>query len=168
MIDYLLSGSGGYAGFQHKVFQEYIRLLESSLPFFVSRHRKLHKVDSLLDDTLCLFDGISVFNGKVNDNLVIKNGTHEFYIGGRKAAYAKPYYIGKLLNVIDSASKTPLLHLVDEYSFSKIRMRSVKPGTPVTITHLRVPPHYQMGGMVYVNRVRKKIVDRAKALQGAR
>ena len=162
MAGYLLSSSDSRVGFQHRVFQEYIKLLESSMPFFVTRHRKLHKVDHLLDETLCLFDGISVFEAVVNDKLSIKNGTKEFYIGGRKAAYTKPFYIGKLLNVIDSRKKTPLMHLVKEYSFSKIRMSDIEPGTPVTVTHLRVPPHYQMGGMVYVNRVRKKIADRAK------
>lgn len=164
MVGYLLNSSNSRAGFQHKVFQEYIKLLESSLPFFVTRHRKLHKVDHLLDETLCLFDGISVFEGVVSDRLSVKNGTREFYIGGRKAAYTKPFYIGKLLNIIDSEKKTPLMHLVKEYSFSKIHMCDIEPGTSVTVTHLRVPPHYQMGGMVYVNRVRKKIADRAKAV----
>jgi hypothetical protein len=111
-----------------------------------------------------LFDGISIFDGVVTDKLSIKNGTKEFYIGGRKATYAKPFYIGKLLNVIETKTKNTLIHLVKEYSFSRIRMQGIAPGTLVTVTHLRVPPHYQMGGMVYVNRVRKKIVDRAKLL----
>jgi hypothetical protein len=53
---------------------------------------------------------------------------------------------------------------VKDYSFSKIRVQDIEPGTPVTVTHLRVPPHYQMGGMAYVNRIRKKIVERAKAM----
>jgi hypothetical protein len=53
---------------------------------------------------------------------------------------------------------------VTEYTFSKIKVQDIVPGTEVIVTHLRVPPHYQMGGMVYVNRVRKKIIDRAKLL----
>lgn len=162
MIAYLIGNSDSHMGFQHKVFQEYIRLLEESLPFFVSKNRKLHKVDSLLDNTLCLFDGLSEFDSIVTDKLSIKNETKEFYIGGRKAAYTKPYYIGKLLSIIRRDTKEPIIHLVKDYSFSKIRMRDVKAGTPVTVTHLRVPPHYQMGGMAYVNRIRKKIVERAK------
>lgn len=164
MVGYLTNTSDSHMGFQHKIFQEYIRLLEESLPFFVSKNRKLHKIDSLLDNTLCLFDGISNFDAVVTDKLAIKNGTTDFYIGGRKAAYAKPYYIGKLLNVIHKETKVPLMHLVKDYSFSKIRMQDIKPGTPVAVTHLRVPPHYQMGGMAYVNRIRKKIVERAKAV----
>jgi hypothetical protein len=163
MVDYLLNNTDSHMGFQHKIFQEYISLLEASLPFVIIKNRKPIKVDSLLDENLCLFDGISVFDGIVNDKLSIKNETKEFYIGGRKAAYAKPYYIGKLLNVIQRDTKEPLMQFVKEYSFSRIRMRDVKPGTLVTVTHLRVPPHYQMGGMVYVNRIRKKIVERARA-----
>jgi hypothetical protein len=164
MVEYLSSSSDSHMGFQHKIFQEYIRLLEESFPFFISKNRKLHKIDNLLDKELCLFDGISTFNATVSDNLIVKNGTTEFYIGGRKAVYAKPYYIGKLLDVIHKETKAPLISLVKDYSFSRIRMLDIEPGTPVIVEHLRVPPHYQMGGMSYVNRIRKKIVERAKAV----
>lgn len=164
MTAYLLNNTDSHMGFQHKIFQEYVSLLDAMLPFFVFKNRKHVKVDNLLDDSLCLFDGISIFDGIVNDKLVIKNETKEFYIGGRKAAYAKPYYIGKLLNIIQRDTKVPLMQHMKDYSFSRIRMRDIKPGTLVTVTHLRVPPHYTMGGMSYVNRIRKKIVERAKAL----
>lgn len=163
MVGYLLEGTRS-GGFQHKVFQEYIRLLEDSLPFFIKKGNKRYRVDSLLSEHLCIFDGISVFSGVITDRLDIKNGTNEFYIGGRKASYTEPYFIGKLLNVLQTETKEPMLHLVKEYSFSRIKFRDVEPGTSVTITHLRIPPHYQMGGMVYVNRVRKKIVERAHIL----
>ena len=53
------------------------------------------------------------------------------------------------------------MHHVKDYSFSKIRMQDISPGMEVIVTHLRVPPHYQMGGMVYINRIRKKIVDKS-------
>jgi hypothetical protein len=163
MIGYLLEGTRS-GGFQHKVFQEYIRLLDSSLPFFIKKGAKRYRVDNLLSEHLCIFDGISHFDSIITDRLDIKNGTTEFYIGGRKASYTQPYYIGKLLNVLHTQTKAPLLHLVKEYSFSRIKFNDIRPGTPVSITHLRIPPHYQMGGMVYVNRVRKKIVERAHIL----
>lgn len=161
MSGYLLQTTTDHMGFQHRLFQEYIKLLDESLPFFVTKNRKRYKVDSLLDDNLNLFDGISVFDGIINEKMKIKNDTKEFYIGGRKASYTRPFYIGKLLNIIDANTKAPLLSFVKEYSFSRIIMRDIAPGTRVTVTHLRVPPHPQMGGMVYVNRIRKKIVDRA-------
>lgn len=163
MIEYLLNDSRS-GGFQHKTFQEYIRLLEEAFPFTFKKNNKLYKVDSLLDKNLNLFDGISKFDAVVNDKLVIKNNTQEFYIGGRKAKVTKPYYIGKLLGVVNKNTKEPITEHVVEYSFSVIKMKDIAPNTKVTVTHLRVPPHYQMGGMVYVNRVRKKIVDRANLL----
>jgi hypothetical protein len=163
MVAYLLNTNDNHCGFQHKVFQRYIKLLEASLPFVISKRKKFHKVETLLDETLCLFDGISVYNSKVTNTFNIKNETKEFYIGGRKAAYTKPYYIGKLLNVIHGETKVSLMSHVRDYSFSRIHLRDIDPGTPVTVTHLRVPPHYQMGGMAYVNRIRKKIVERARA-----
>jgi len=69
--------------------------------------------------------------------------------------------MGKLLSVVDKKTKVSLMNRVEEYSFSKIKMKNVKIGTQVVVSHLRIPPHYQMGGMVYVNRIRKKIVDKA-------
>lgn len=160
MVEYLLHNSRS-GGFQHKIFQEYINLLEETFPYSFRKNGKPYKIESLLDPELKLFDGISVFDSVVTDSCQIKNDTKEFYIGGRKAAYTKPYYIGKLLNIVDKQTKNCLLDNVKEYSFSKIKMRDIEPGTKVIVTHLRVPPHYQMGGMVYVNRLRKKIVERA-------
>lgn len=163
MIDYLINNSRT-GGFQHKVFQEYIRLLDEALPMFVSKNKKLIKITSLLDNNLSLFDGLSVFDAVVTSKMEIKNNTQEFYIGNRKSSYTQPYYMGKLLNVINKDTNIPILDKVKEYSFLKIKLKDVKPGTNVTVSHLRVPPHYQMGGMVYVNRIRKKIVDRSLIL----
>jgi hypothetical protein len=163
MANYLLNNSRS-GGFQHKIFQEYINLLEQSFPFCYKKKGKIYRIDSLLDDNLKLFDGISVFSAIISDKLEIKNNTEEFYIGGRKATYTKSYYIGKLLNIINKTDKTSLMNNVQEYSFCKIKMNGLKPGTEVVVSHLRVPPHYQMGGMAHINRIRKKIIDRANLL----
>lgn len=149
-------------GFQHKIFQEYIRLLENSIPFSFKKQNKIFHVKSLLDENLNIFSGISDFTSIVDEKLEIKNNTEEFYIGGRKATYSKPYYIGKLLNVINLETNTPILDLVQEYSFLKIKLKDIKPYTKVHVTHLMIPPHYQMGGMVYVNRIRKQIINELK------
>jgi hypothetical protein len=162
-ISYLLAGSRS-GGFQHKIFQEYIRLLEKSFPLHYFRDNSEMKVESLLDHNLSLFDGISYFDEIATEKLEVKNGTKEFYIGGRKAAYTKPFYIGKLLLIVDKKSQTDLHDKVIEYTFNKIKMKDITPGTEISVTHLRVPPHYQMGGMVYVNRIRKEIIDQTNSI----
>lgn len=161
MVSYLLHDSR-IGGFQHRLFQEYINHLERAMPYSFMKNGKMYKVSSLLDHELGFFEGISEFETKISSNLDIKNGTKEFYIGGRKATYAQPYFIGKLLNIVQANSKKSLMDHVDKYSFSKIKMKDIESDTPVIVTHLRIPPHYQMGGMVYVNRLRKKIIDHAK------
>lgn len=157
MIDYMLFGSRT-GGFQHKIFQSYINLLETKIPFSFIKNDKKYTVDSLLDEQLCIFDGISVFDGIIDDKLEIKNNTSEIYIGGRSAAYVKPFYIGKILEVINKSNDQNLTHKIKEYTFSSIKMSNVQSNTEVKVTHLRIPPHYQMGGMVYVNRARKEII----------
>ena len=160
ITDYLLYESRT-GGFQHKIFQRYISLLEASFPFVIKKNNKVIRINNLLDDNLSLFSGISTFEGIIENN-IIKNNTQEYYIGGRLASYSKPYYIGKLLNIVDKNNKNCLMENVVEYTFSKIKVRDIVSNTPVIVTHLRVPPHYQMGGMVYVNRIRKKIVDQLR------
>ncbi len=162
MVDYLLSSSRS-GGFQHKIFQKYVSLLENSFPLQIRKNKKFTLISNLLDKNLCLFDGISTFEAIVK-NQSIKNNTSEYYIGGRSATYSKPYYIGKLLSVLNKETKESITHLVKEYSFNKIKI-DVPDNTLVQVTHLRVPPHYQMGGMVYVNRIRKAIIDEAKTYE---
>lgn len=160
MVKYLLENSRS-GGFQCKIFQEYIRLLESEMPFSIKKNNKYYMVESLLDENLTLFNGISSYEEIVSDKLEVKNSTTEFYIGGRSGFISKPYFIGKLLNISEKDSKSILLDKVVGYNFSKIYLKDVKPGTEVIVTHLRAPPHYQMGGMVYVNRIRKNIIEEA-------
>lgn len=160
MVDYLLNCSRS-GGFQNKIFKEYIKLLESNLPFSFKKNNKLYVIDNLMHEELNIFSGISFFDTIVTNNY-IKNNTQEFYIGGRKGSISRAYYIGKLINVFDKDSKKSLLENVVDYSFSGIDVRNIADNTNVVVAHLRVPPHYQMGSMAHINRIRKKIVDKTQ------
>lgn len=162
MINYLVDQNRS-GGFQHRIFQEYIKIIEASLPWTYIKNKRAYTITSLVDEELGIFNGISTFNAIVNDKLCIKNNTKEYYIGGRSASLTKPYFIGKILDITDTYGHTHM-HDIDEYSFNTIKMRNVKPNTQVVVTHLRIPPHYQMGGMTHVNRIRKNIVDKIKLL----
>jgi hypothetical protein len=158
MIDYIMEDSR-CGGFQHKIFQEYIRLLEEELPFQFQKRRKTCVVISLLDEQLKLFDGISTFDAVVSNKLEIKNNTKELYLFNRKGNFeTKICYIGKLLSIFDLSSNENIMDKVVEYTFNKIKMKDIDEGTYVRVTHLRIPPHYDMGGMSYVNRIRKNLV----------
>lgn len=160
MISYLIC-LNKQGKIQHKIFQEYIKILESKIPFTFKQNNKTYEVKSILDDNLCIFDGISCYVAAVDNHNEIFNETEEIYIGGRKGSYYKPYYIGKVVDVINLADNKSILHLVEEYSFFKIKMKKeIPPGTETYVEHMRIPPHYQMGGMVYLNRIRRAIVDR--------
>jgi len=161
-LDYLLHSSRS-GGFQSKIFQEYISLLEKAIPFTYKKGYKIYTVDSLLSENLSIFNGISSFEATIN-NGIIKNNTKEIYIGSRKGSYVEPYYLGKIISILDLESKKSLTDNIKEYSFSKIKIANVKDGTRVLVDHLRIPPHYQMGPMMLINRIRKKIVDKTLSL----
>ena len=139
---------------QYKIFQAFILNLENRLPFSFVKNKRKYEISSLLDENLCIFDGISTFHAKVENGL-IRNETKELYIGARKGVYDKPFYLGKLLEV--QFENSSILSQVKFYTFSKIIIEI--PDCDVLVTHLRIPPHYHMGGLMYLNNIRRKILD---------
>jgi hypothetical protein len=156
MFEYLVNGTRGPA-LQNKIFKKYVEILEKSLPFTYIKGNKKYVVSSLTDKDLNIFIDTQEFEQFVNANFKIKNNTQEIYIGGRKAAYVKPYYIGKLIDVIDISNQKSILNQVDDYTFSYVKVSNISPGTKVKVVHLAIPPHYQMGPMVYLNRIKSEI-----------
>lgn len=146
---------------QHKIFQEFVFLLEEKIPFSFKKSGKIYEITSLLDDNLCVFEGMTEFSATVNHKMEIPNLTTDLYVGGRKGTYCRPYYIGKILSIIDIDTGADITNKIKDYSFFKIVMNNeIKPETNVNVKHLMIPPHYQMGAMVYLNRIRRAIVDR--------
>jgi hypothetical protein len=149
MIKYLLfnSRSGGY---QNKLFHKFIENMEQQIPFSCKKNNVNYKITSISDPRLNIFSGLDCFTSIVNNN-VIENNTSKFYIGGRKATYVKKYFIGKILSLTD-LNGFNLIKNIKNYSFDKIYTYDIADFTKVKIQHLMVVPHYQMGGMLYINR----------------
>jgi hypothetical protein len=146
---------------QHKIFQEFTRILESKIPFTYNKNGKIYEIKSLLDDNLALFNSYTEYNSYIDQYKEIPNSINELYVGGRKGRYCRSYYIGKLIDVIDINNNQSLLNNVKEYNFVKIMMdQNVMPNTPVNVKLISHAPHYQMGGMVYLNRIRRELVDK--------
>ena len=156
LIPYLKGSRSG--GFQHKLFQAYVKVIESHLPLKIKKAKNCVDINDILDPELNIFDGLSSFEGIVFDN-ELKNLTEEFYISAT-AKNAQPFFIGKLVSV--TSDGVDIFNKVDSYSFSKIKFKNIKNGTLVKVQHLRVIPHYQSGAMSYINRIRKKISDQLK------
>lgn len=156
---YLTEGKRGNK-LQSKLFQEYVSILESNLPFSYKTSNGIIQVDSLTHPSINPFDGISKFDAVVESNQIIKNNTSEIYIGNRKSYYCQPFYIGKLLDVVDNKGVS-WLHAVSDYSFSLIKT-NLAPGTKVQVSHLRIPAHYQVGILSHINRLKKSISDSLK------
>lgn len=146
-------------GLQGKIFQEFILILEKNLPFSFQKKKMKIDVKSLLDPNLNLFDGESLFNTVVRKNGIIKNETKEVYIGGRRSYYIRPFFIGKLNDIYDVDKNVSILDNVINYSFSQIIVKNISPGTKVKVSHLRMKPHPQMGGLLHLNRLRNKIIN---------
>lgn len=161
MVNYLYHKSRS-ENIQQKIFQEYVSIIEKALPFHIYNDGKSVEISSIGDERLNLFYGISVFHAPIK-NGIIKNNTEEFYIGGRKATYYKPFFIGKILDIVDNES---ILLNMESYDFNSIKIKYGNKDL-VKVIHLRVPPHYQLGSMVYLNRIRKNISDEIFRISGS-
>lgn len=154
MEKYLLFSERGF-GFQYKLFQEYVKNIEKELPFIFKKKHKYYKISSITDENLGIFYGIFSFKSFTDNNLCIKNLTKDLFTMNN---FSKPYYIGKILSITDEENNSLMDNIV-EYSFHKITLKDVAPFTTVNVQYLGIPPHYQLGSMVYINRIRKSIVD---------
>lgn len=160
MVSYLVHRkTPGELPIQSRIFQEFIRLIENELPISYIKGGKTIEVESLLDPNLDLFLGLSEFTSIVRENGIVPNCTKETYIGGRLSRNFGPCFIGLLLDVQDNNGKS-LMDSVQFYTFAQIKMKDyVAPGIMVKVIHYRIPSHYEMNGLVNLQRVRRKIVD---------
>lgn len=160
MISYLVHRKHVNQPIQSRIFQEFIKLVENAMPFDIVYGKKRIEICSLLDPNLGLFLGISEFSATIGNDNIIPNNTIETYTGSRKLKNFGPCFIGMLINVEHAKTGESLLSEVDSYTFSQIRMKpSVSVGTPVKVTHFRIPSHYEMGCLVPLQRIRRRIVD---------
>jgi hypothetical protein len=160
MVSYLIYLNKN-VNIQNRIFQEFVNLLESNIPYSYNKNEKTYEVKSLLDENLGLFNGITEYNAIVDNDREIPNDINELYVGGRKGKYCRSYYIGKVIDVIDLNTNKSLINNVKEYSFVKINMdNNILPGTKVNVNVISHAPHYGIGVMLYLNRTRRELVDK--------
>lgn len=145
---------------QSRIFQEYLRCMEEVLPFSLEKHGEKIDVISINDPVLDIFDGKSEFDAIISESMSIPNNTVETYTGLREFKDHGNCLIGKLLDIQDKSTGDSLMSKVTMYSFVNIFLKDVDPGTEVTVTHYRIPAHYEMKSMVYLQRIRKHIVEK--------
>jgi hypothetical protein len=142
---------------QSQIFQEFIRLMENSLPFQIRKFGRTIDVYSLLNPYLDLFLGLSTFTAAVRPSGLVPNNTAETYVGGRENKNHGPCFIGLLCDAkVDNQS---IMDRIEHYTFSHLKVWNVDPGTKVEVTHMRMPSHYEMNGLVQLQRIRRRIVD---------
>ena len=142
-----------------KIFQEYVSLVENHMPFSIIRKNEKISICSLLDKNLRLFEGISKYSAVVRPDGSIPNLTEEKYIGGRNFKDYGRCFIGKVIDIVEKDTNKSLKGAVASYSFSKIDT-SIPASTHVDVTHFRILPHYEIGSLVILQKVRSNIIDK--------
>jgi hypothetical protein len=158
IISYLIfKKSSSNFNIQSKIFQEYVILIENYLPFTAKKANKNIEICSLLDENLNLFIGISEFISEIKNN-TIKNETKEEYIGGKNFKNYGPCFLGKLISV--SSIETGENIEIEDYSFVNIYPKYAwDDGTKVLVKHFRMPSHYDINHMRYLQKTRKNLVN---------
>lgn len=143
---------------QPRIFQEYVQLMEDALPIAIERRGEQLEIISISDPELGLFTGRSEFTAVVTAKGTIPNNTVETYTGNRQFKNHGNCYLGRLIDV-QLMSGESVLDKVKSYSFVQIEA-DLPEGTEVKVAHFRIPAHYEMGSLVFLQRIRRHIVDR--------
>lgn len=147
---------------QSKIFQEYVKIIEESLPYDIEISKtEKYTVYSLTDPNIQLFLGKSEFDSVIKSDLCIPNETKETYVGTMTFKNYGPCFIGQVIDVVDKSTGLSIKDKIKNYTFVQIIMEDVLPGTEVTVTHFRIHSHYEMGALVYLQRIRRAVVDSA-------
>lgn len=161
MVPYLVRRQITDDPIQAPIFQEYIRLIENNLPLTINKNGRDIEVFSLSDPNLALFLGVSTFEATTDSKLIIPNNTSEIYVGGREFKDFGPCFMGLLIDIEDKKTGRSLKDDVLYYTFNEIQMKhgSVEPETLVSVQHYRIASHYELGHLVLLQRLRRKLVD---------
>lgn len=148
----------GESPLHSRIFQRYIYLLENKLPFEIKADGLSTTVYSILDNSLNIFSGVAEYETVIRDDYSLKNETKQRYYGAKNNKDYGPHFIGLLEDVIDENGVSLMDH-VTTYSFSSIQLNTGTPGTKVKVKHLSIPSHYETGGLVQLQRIRRTVVD---------
>ena len=159
MISYLFNNKGsGSNSLQSKIFQEYANIIMDYLPFQIKRRNKLVDICNLCDPNLALFEQISQYSTNIEDG-VINNETKELYSGSRGGKFYGKYYIGMIIDVVCEGKS--IKHLIRDYSFHNIVLSTNEfDGKKVDVTHYSILPHYEIGSLVYLRKVKTELLAR--------
>lgn len=145
---------------QCRIFQEYADLILNYMPFDIIKGKNKSEIIDPCDPRLSLFLGISTYDAIVGDNGIVPNQTKENYIGGKQIKDYGPCFIGKLISV---SSGNISIDNVEYYTFNEIKTNLDK-GTKVQVKHFRIPSHYEMHSLVFLQRIRRAVVDKVYLL----
>jgi hypothetical protein len=157
MISYLVHNKTNFDfSLQATIFQKFLKHLEDFLPYsFVTSNRK-QEIFSLFDSQLGLFDDESSFQAIVQKDFSLPNLTSEHYLSENLKDYGQ-YFLGKIMELKDENGNN-LLSEMKSYSFVKIQFsENIPPGTKVFVRHYRLIPHYTMGILIHLQKIRKHL-----------
>ena len=158
MIAYLVHNKTSFDfPLQSRIFQKFLFHLENFLPYScVIGNGQKKEIVSLFDEHLSLFDGESSFCGIVQKDHSVPNLTSEHYLSDNLKDYGS-YFLGKIVELKD-ANGLDLLPEMENNSFVKIQLsQNVSPGTKIFVRHYRLIPHYTMGILIYLQKIRKHL-----------
>jgi len=142
---------------QCQIFQEYSDLIFNHLPFSIIKGKNRYDIVDPCDPRLSLFLGISKYSATVQENGIIPNKTLESYTGGKQVKDYGPCFIGKLISV--SSNDIDCTEQVEYYTFNEIKTALAK-GSQVQVKHFRIASHYEMHSLVFLQRIRRAVVDK--------
>lgn len=162
MSKYLIKGGQiSDIAIQAIIFQNFVDVVEKRLPIILFIKGVQIKINDIMDERLRIFEGRRRFTNFMDHNCIIKRKSQIRIQDGKSIKDESDHFIGKIITINDSCG-CDLKHLIDNYSFSAIKMKSdktLKPATDVIVDYYSLHPSYTMGAMIQMQRIKKKLFD---------
>lgn len=164
MVKYItIGGQREGVSIQSLIYQEFGKLIEERLPisFFSKGEQTL--ITNPLDKRLHLYDGVHQFSNYIDQYGIIKKKIQYRLddVTLEKTPTKDDSFIAKIFSIEDQYGNN-LMNYIDEYNFCSIKMKNIeqtKPGTILTVKYYSIRPNYTLGSMIYVQRIKKKLME---------
>jgi len=163
MINFIVKKNRCDLPMQSVIFQEFSKNMINLLPVEFECNNKPINITSPIDPKLKLFTGICEFNGKINNNLVLRKPTTLLRYRTDDFSSEKPSskysFIGSIKRIFDDNGED-LFNCIDVYSFVNVRFlpkENIFAGKNVNVEYFAIPAHYSMQSMAHLRRIIKRI-----------
>jgi len=139
------------------IFQEYVRLVKSVLPFDIVKNKTTIHISSLLDKELNIFYDKDSFTATVDSSSNINNLSKKYYSFSNRDVQ---FFMGYIEDII--CEDKSIVNDIKKFSFNNIIMNDGYQGKEVLVKYYQIVPHHRMDSLSTIHDINKALSNNIK------